>query len=69
MVTPFDGLDPEELAAVGTEVTDPTLRALEIAIYVEDAVDVMLPDRLLADARLCEPDLVTEVLARLIQGR
>lgn len=55
-------LDAQELSAVGTETTDPSLRALEVAIYVEEVLDIVLPDSVLTDARLGTPSSVAETV-------
>ena len=51
-------LDSDELAAVGADTADPTLRALEVAIFVEESLDVVLPDLALDAHHLGTPDAV-----------
>ena len=50
MGTSSTRLNAGELAAVGAGNTDPELRALEVAIFVEEVLDIVLPDEVL-DAR------------------
>ncbi len=55
MVTPGVRLRTEELSEVGADTTDPLLRALEVAIHVEETLDIVLPDVLLDGTSLGTP--------------
>lgn len=55
-------LNAGELAAVGAGNTDPELRALEVAIYVEEVLDVVLPDEVLDARHLGTPEGVANAV-------
>ena len=65
MVTPGVRLRTEELSEVGADTTDPLLRALEVAIHVEETLDIVLPDVLLDEASLGTPQAVALTVATL----
>lgn len=60
-------LNADELVEVAQHAVEPLLRALEVAIYVEDAVDVLLPDDALNDAGLGSPASVVQTVTRLLE--
>lgn len=65
MITPRVRLRTEELSEVGADTTDPLLRALEVAIHVEETLDIVLPDVLLDGASLGNPQAVLLTVATL----
>lgn len=62
-------LRADEFAAVGVGTTDPLLRALELAIHVEETVSIVLPDSMLDPTRLGSPQDFTMTVAALLEGR
>lgn len=58
MATSLGELRLTELSAVGADTTDPLLRALEIAIHVEEVLGIVLADANLDDAHLGSPAAV-----------
>lgn len=58
MAIGLDRLDVGELAVVGKDTAEPSLRALEIAIYLEDVLGIVLPDEVLDEAHLGTPAAV-----------
>ncbi|HSN10637.1 MAG TPA: hypothetical protein VLS51_00810 [Propionibacteriaceae bacterium] len=64
----FARLRDDELAAVGSRDEDPELRALEVAILIEEALDVVLPDEVLDASHLGTDAGVTTVVARVTGG-
>lgn len=58
----------DELSAVGTDTSDSSLRALEVAIYVEESLGVVLPDPTLDEAHLGSPEAVRETVTALGGG-
>lgn len=63
------GLRGDELAAVGSDTSDPLLRALEVAIHVEETVDVVLPDVVLDEGHLGTAQATTTTVAALLKER
>ena len=61
----FARLKDDELAAVGSRSEDPDLRALEVALIIEETLDVVLPDEVLDARSLGSPDSVARVVAGL----
>lgn len=61
-------LPADELADVGADTPDPSLRALEVAIYVEETLGIVLPDSTLDEGHLGSPDMVQESVAALIRA-
>ena len=62
MGTSSTRLNAGELAAVGAGSTDPELRALEVAIFVEEVLDIVLPDEVLDARHLGTPDGVANTV-------
>lgn len=60
--TPSRRLRVDELSAVGRENEDPELRALEIAILVEETLDIALADEVLDAGHLGTPEAVRRVV-------
>ena len=60
--TPARWLRADELTAVGKQNDDPELRALEIAIFVEEVVGFSLADDVLDAKHLGTPDAVRRVV-------
>lgn len=58
MAAGLDRLDVGELVVVCKDTVDPLLRALEIAIYLEDVLGIVLPDEVLNEAHLGTPAAV-----------
>jgi hypothetical protein len=51
--------------AVASPPSDPELAAVEVAILLEDAFDVVLGDDDIDPAVLCDPDAAAALVARL----
>ena len=69
MGTSSTRLNAGELAAVGAGSTDPELRALEVAIFVEEVLDIVLPDEVLDARHLGTPDGVANTVDRVTGER
>ncbi len=63
MATSPGELRPSELSAVGADTTDPLLRALEVAIHVEEVLGIVLADASLDDAHLGTPAAVATTVS------
>jgi len=61
-------LNAGELAAVGAGNTDPELRALEVAIFVEEVLDVVLPDEVLDARHMGTAEAVASTVAGVTGG-
>jgi hypothetical protein len=59
----------DEIAQLHRSQGDPALDALAVAIYVEDATGVTLPDQLLHDASLRTADGTSALLDHIAEGR
>lgn len=57
----------DELAAVGLATADPFLRALELAIHIEEATGVVLPDSVLNHAHLASPQDCVRTVAAILE--
>ncbi len=62
-------LRADELAVVGIGTADPLLRALELAIHVEETVGIVLPDSVLDATRLESPRSFSAIVTTLLEGR
>ncbi len=62
MGEPLDRQRLAELACVGAGTTDPELRALERAMYIEEVLPIVLPDSVLDDRHLGTEASVLAVL-------
>ncbi len=68
MTTPVGRLQATEVSEVGMDVTDPVLRALEVAIHIEEVMDIVLPDADLDDAHLGNPAAVAATIGIALKG-
>lgn len=59
----------DEIAQLHRSQGDPALDALAVAIYVEDATGVTLPDRLLQDTSLRTAEGARALLDHIAEGR
>ena len=67
MTTPHTRLRLDELSEVEGNSNDPALRVLEVAILVEDSVDLVLSDAELTDPRLDSPHETALMVADLLE--
>lgn len=65
MGTPATRLNADELTAVGAGNMDPDLRVLEVAIFVEEVLDIALPDEVLDARHLGTPEAVADTVHAL----
>lgn len=69
VATCLDRLERDELVAVGAGTNEPLLRALEVAIYVEGALEVVLPESVLDSEHLGTPETAVATVAALLRER
>jgi hypothetical protein len=66
--TSLTRLNADEVALVGAGTADPELRALEVAIFVEEVLDVVLPDEVLDARHMGTADAVARTVAGVTGG-
>ncbi len=55
----------EEFARLRRDSTDPQLDAVQIAIYLEDALNVVIPEDFLTPERLADLDVAQQIVDAL----
>lgn len=60
-----DRLDRKELVSVTQSASEPQLRALEVAIFVEESLGLILPDEVLDASHLGTPEAAVATVDNL----